>query len=715
MAAGLPTVKVEIEFTAGNWTDVSTSVKMEPGIELHYGRGDLYGINQPGTCSFTLDNAPDATGFSPYTPDSPTTPYYPNIVEGKRVRVTVTKGSAFQRFLGYIDSWQPAGQGASDATVTVSASDSWARIGRIKCQSNATQTFKAYTNGVAGGPTTWDVWPFDEIGINSTLRNLSPLGTPAVATAPSTLLGTLSFASAPQGLLVDGAATLKPGADGTGWVVRCAPQATPKNFTVWFKTTNATAAKQVVLVATTAAGTVLYSIEYAAGSLGLYNSARTLVGTFIANAADGSWWSALLVETSPTTSTQVQVSNLNAGAGTSTFTIAADIKTAANFYLGGYPATLGGGTDGFDGVISAPASAGIVGAAYASANTLSIWATNAGQMLGADFPSLSPSLSVLGNATSAQTFVPDTLGKALTDVITQSSDPGDGASAWVNPATGNVEVRDGTILRPTTVTATITAEADDDGSMLWQRVTDDRPTRVTAQSAIGQYQYVDSTSETAGTPRLDATILSGATTAVRLQVAARDRVVHGATRTQRLKQVTVDLVTAANDLYSALLGGLWPGCRLRVTNLPQPLFGIQGADVYAMGWTERITSTSYFITFDCAPTDDPAEGHWEDATYGRFGTDGVTTAGVLTSSGTTVIITSAGTTFTTAAGSYPLDINLNGERITLTSAPGGAVSPQTFTGVTRGVSPTVARAHSAGETVDVWNAARWTSAIVETT
>ena len=60
----------------------------------------------------------------------------------------------------------------------------------------------------------------------------------------------------------------------------------------------------------------------------------------------------------------------------------------------------------------------------------------------------------------------------------------------------------------------------------------------------------------------------------------------------------------------------------------------------------------------------------------------------------------------TSAGDYPLDLDINGERVTVTSAPAGSTSPQTVT-ITRGVAPTVARAHGAGEAVDVWNAARW--------
>jgi hypothetical protein len=50
-----------------------------------------------------------------------------------------------------------------------------------------------------------------------------------------------------------------------------------------------------------------------------------------------------------------------------------------------------------------------------------------------------------------------------------------------------------------------------------------------------------------------------------------------------------------------------------------------------------------------------------------------------------------------------MDLNINGERVTVSSAPGGSTSPQTVT-IVRGVAPTVARAHTAGDAVDVWDA-----------
>jgi hypothetical protein len=101
---------------------------------------------------------------------------------------------------------------------------------------------------------------------------------------------------------------------------------------------------------------------------------------------------------------------------------------------------------------------------------------------------------------------------------------------------------------------------------------------------------------------------------------------------------------------------------------------------------------------------------FDDAEYGRFAEgDGVATVTGGTTVGTTgtgTLIVTTTSPLTTAAGDYPMDLDWNGERITVT-APGGAVSPQTFPVTVRGVAPTVARSHATGEVLEVWNAMRF--------
>jgi hypothetical protein len=240
----------------------------------------------------------------------------------------------------------------------------------------------------------------------------------------------------------------------------------------------------------------------------------------------------------------------------------------------------------------------------------------------------------------------------------------------------------------------------------WRRSTDANPTRMIASSQFGSVESIDTVAEAAGVPRRDESV---ETTAGSIQATGD---VANLTRSMsaklQLESFTVDLVTATADFYNACMDAMVPGARLTIGSQPSAMFGVTSTDVYVQGWTETITDDSYLVTFRCTPADAPVEGQWDDATRGRFGTDSSSSVGVLTSSDTTVVITSASTPFTTNAASYPLDVDINGERVTLNSAPASAVSPQTFTGVTRGVAPSVARAHVAGETVDIWLAARWT-------
>lgn len=69
-----------------------------------------------------------------------------------------------------------------------------------------------------------------------------------------------------------------------------------------------------------------------------------------------------------------------------------------------------------------------------------------------------------------------------------------------------------------------------------------------------------------------------------------------------------------------------------------------------------------------------------------------------------VYLGAASPALSTSAGAYPLDLDINGERVTVTSAP-TSTQPQVLT-VTRGVAPSVARAHPPGEFVDVWHGCR---------
>jgi hypothetical protein len=84
--------QVEVEFTAGVWTDVSADVDLSAGINIRYGRTSEFSDPSTATCDLQLANHLGRyTPFSQLLADGVTVhPYYPNVVPRKRVRVAFT-------------------------------------------------------------------------------------------------------------------------------------------------------------------------------------------------------------------------------------------------------------------------------------------------------------------------------------------------------------------------------------------------------------------------------------------------------------------------------------------------------------------------------------------------------------------------------------------------------------------------------------------------
>lgn len=128
-----PTLKVEAAFDAGitgtpTWTDITSHVRVNPGVEANHWRRDEGSTCEPSRCSLTLIN-----NDGRYTPGNTSSPLSPNIKKGRRLRVTsILNGEEFPRFTGYVDDWRaewPATVGhISDCRVT--ASSRMAYLGR---------------------------------------------------------------------------------------------------------------------------------------------------------------------------------------------------------------------------------------------------------------------------------------------------------------------------------------------------------------------------------------------------------------------------------------------------------------------------------------------------------------------------------------------------------------------------------------------------------
>lgn len=149
---------------------------------------------------------------------------------------------------------------------------------------------------------------------------------------------------------------------------------------------------------------------------------------------------------------------------------------------------------------------------------------------------------------------------------------------------------------------------------------------------------------------------------------------------------------ASIDLTNALLT-IDIGDRLDVINPPGPEFPPDPISQIVQGYTETLGNFEHDIVFNCSPVSPWNVAFSDDSVYGHADTDGSTLAGdyPLGTEATLIVATTGAATgsplWTTDPTDFPFDINVGGERVTVTNIT-GAASPQTFT-VTRSVNGVV--------------------------
>ena len=175
------------------------------------------------------------------------------------------------------------------------------------------------------------------------------------------------------------------------------------------------------------------------------------------------------------------------------------------------------------------------------------------------------------------------------------------------------------------------------------------------------------------------------------------------------RTATAPTTTVGAELMHADLGCTaavdgWPGY------LPpdEALFLLQG-------YTETLGTFLWSQTWNVTPAGPYQTGVYDcpDQTGGktRWGAGTSTLNAGVTTSATTIVV--AGTArvktvevWTTDTNMYPQDVVIDGEQITLTQAPSGSTSPQTFANVTRSVNGIVAT-HDAGAAVRRYTPVYW--------
>jgi hypothetical protein len=143
------------------------------------------------------------------------------------------------------------------------------------------------------------------------------------------------------------------------------------------------------------------------------------------------------------------------------------------------------------------------------------------------------------------------------------------------------------------------------------------------------------------------------------------------------------------------------GDRIAVTGTPGWL-PPDGISQLIQGQTE-VCYDIFTETWTCAPEAPYRVGVLDDPVLSRGDTDGSTLHAAISATATSMQVDTAGTPsplWTTAAGDFPLDVVMGGERITVGLITGTS-SPQTFSSLTRSVNG-VAKAQGAGTDVRLW-------------
>ena len=721
MAAGMPTPKiVEIEFVAGTWTDVSADVEWPDTLAItSRGRTSPYGTTQSATLTFTLNNLLGKyMSQRQVLADGVTAnPYYPNVMQRKRVRYSyVSGGTTYIRFVGYIQAWTPAMVGNVLGHVLVTAVDRFGSpLTRFTLNSPIAQE-----TGADNPSAQWRLT--DPAGTTAALDSLGNNGYLSVAGSGAAL----TFGSNGPGY-GDGTGVLfAPTAASAGQYLQSGPVGiliNGRSFTIetWVNAGTtlpswATGAgfENILGVLESGNNFALFQLALVGGKPSYADAGSTL--TAPASIADGGWHHLAISRTGNGTGVTLYVDGVSVGTTLSSFSTvgssAGSIIAVGELPLPSqFPVAAQArfsGNIGYVGIYGSTVLSAARIAAHATATQgyrgdttdarIQRWCLNAGLTL-ADL-NLDAGSTTVGSYAQAGAKVP----QACQDMaITE----GGGAAVYV-ATDGRIRFANRHFRTSATVALTLDAVKDLDGNAFsgsqddMTLVNQSTANRSTMSGTQTTQVATDAASVTLNGISNDGGFATYTTSDADALGSAQWRVASNRTPGYRLSQVSVDLASAETNLY-APLASVQIGSRIRGTSLPAAVSPVSQLDVICEGWSETVDASSYKIVFDTSPADDPAFGIYGPSTYGLYQADPGTTLNALISpSATTLAIATTGTTFTTVAGSYPFNIQIGQEIITLTSAPSGSTSPQTFTGVTRGVNGTPNAQQSAGSAVSVW-------------
>ena len=720
-------VTAEIEFTPGVWTDVTGDVQVNVDVTIHHGRNSVLESVGPGTASFTLDNRAGA-----YTPGHPGGPHYPNVRPNVRLRIAVATVVWFE---GYIDAWTPhyPESTADHPVVEVTATDRFRLWSRRLLEDTHTETVQVefanpalYRMDMASGAVCGDILGGAGVARLVTPRATFAGGTGTVtygATGParSTSGVTLTAGTNPQvgdtgywefgdsgapALVVPGTFPLgaapwtlalwmnvaayydRSAAD--GWAERYTQQVVACNDSVgWSVWLEGAAEDSMYLKLMDEAGTF-----FATGYIGDVRNIDTHYG-IVWDGTD------LTVHVNGGSFTTV------GGPPGTTATTRSDV-TVGSVWMPSRRRTWNTGTVTVSGIVVAPEAADSdqMYALYEACTTgfggEYPW-TRVPRIMG--FADVDPGDYVVDNgpayahgSESARLGPLDTAGRDLLSLV-QETATAEGGVFYIQSDSNVARFADrySRELLPDFPASTlgtayvIDQESETTGSEFAAVIED---AQIVNMVTITASDGSTATATDAASITANGLISASDSLLVNSQAQAADaanyRLAQFATPQPRISSVTVDLTTGSG-LYAEVLG--WRiGQRIRVTGLPetsQPATEFEG---YIEGMSGQFGADGDTVIFDLSPV-------WGWAIQldaddlGRLDTDGQTVEVACDADDTAITVTEG-----FSATDAPYDLDIGGERVTVTSAAAASGGQQVLT-VTRGVDGTPAVAHLIGTDV----------------
>lgn len=736
------TYKVEVQFVpGGSFIDISTRCRT---VEINRPRGTVESPTEATTVSILLDNTPttaaEATawgaaagtaGFVPFTPDNPAGAFSPNLERDRMIRVTAVWAgpSTSVRFFGWSDTWVPdMSEEVAEATTLLTGSCVMSRYERRDLISDYGEMITSQTNQ--------DYWPYDDDTNATYLRGLSLDRTnipPAQVIPSKDGTGSLTFGKPDGQIFVDGAATFVRGDGGVTnspvilHQLRAGAGVTLSRVSMWVRLEgDFVGTADDICSAYDFYGALIWRLQAAVVSgvvqwrvLDENQVARTFFTTAYPRDESWHWLSILFFDDSGTPATNLAIRDQTIPdrvvAGYVPGWPRDPSKNVLYLVVGGNmnPRAAGKQANTLNGSISGPwisyQTLGTSFSQYSAANVLFTGLARSTRLIGYGAAIDAAVGGGVGGSDADDTPIMLT-GENRTLLDARREHARTTLGKFITRPDGRRQVIVPNLTNPITPTITLSAEADlhmPAGG--WTGERRELPTRQTVTSPAGAVTVIDAGTEASTTLRLSGSDLaSSAGDQATARSLAYSQIIGGRSR---LTSFGVD-VTLAGTVTATQIMGLNVCDRVRISGLPTPQLGVSFMDVYATGWTESYLgqAQSCVFVFDTDPADDPPSAYFDDAEYGRFaeGDGGATGTGGTTIGTTTTgnLIVTSTQPFSFSAGDYSMDLDWNGERITV-SLPGGSLSPQTFPVVARGVAPTVARVHAAGEPVEVYHAMRF--------